>query len=205
MQDRLTLLNVLHAPARNMTHQPNELHSETIMKTSTRPNRLNIDLQNLKQPWLDYCRQRGVTPSEGFRQIVVKLTKAETKPVRQLKADARRSVRRAILLTAAEAGQIEACAASEGFSPSRWIVALIRARLTRTPQLGQRELELLAQSNLQLLSIGRNLNQLARAANNGIAIETGGRELFVELKTAVMRHAEQVGAAMTANVRRWSR
>ena len=44
------------------------------MATTLRPNRINIDLQVYKQPWLDYCKAHAISPSEAFRQIVAKLT-----------------------------------------------------------------------------------------------------------------------------------
>lgn len=44
------------------------------MNSTSRPNRINIDLQCYKQTWLDYCRENGITPSQGFRQVVAKLT-----------------------------------------------------------------------------------------------------------------------------------
>lgn len=175
------------------------------MPAATRTNRLNIDLKDLKQPWLDYCLTHGVTPSEALRQVVAKLTNAKP-PERTLTVDTeRRLVRREIRLTPSEEAGIKACAASDGFTASRWIVALIRARLCKAPQLGQRELELLAMSNLQLLAIGRNLNQLARAANAGITIDDGGRDIVGELRKAISQHTEQVAAVITANVSRWSK
>src|SRR5450830_1279644 len=177
---------------------------ETAMTAATRPNRLNIDLKDLKQPWLDYCLAHGVTPSEAIRQIVAKLTKANPPKESPPEGIDRRLVRREIRLTPSEEAGIKACAASEGFSASRWIVALIRARLNKAPQLGQRELELLAMSNLQLLAIGRKLNQLARAANGGVTIADGGRDIVGELRKAISQHTERVAAVITANVSRWS-
>jgi hypothetical protein len=88
-------------------------------------------------------------------------------------------------LTKGESAAANAIARHEGFSLTRWIVALINARLYATPQLGQRELETLAQSNMQMLAIGRNLNQLARAANAGVSITgAGGAEIIQALRAA---------------------
>jgi hypothetical protein len=177
---------------------------ETAMTAATRPNRLNIDLKDLKQPWLDYCLAHGVTPSEAIRQVVAKLTKVNPPKESPPEGTERRLVRREIRLTQSEEAGLRTCAAREGFSASRWIVALIRARLNKAPQLGQRELELLAMSNLQLLAIGRNLNQLARAANSGIAIDDSGRDMVGELRKAISQHTERVAGVITENVSRWS-
>ncbi len=175
------------------------------MTSALRPNRINIDLQGYKQPWLDYCKAHSITPSEAFRQIVAKLTggdsTVEAAPVALEALPAK--VRREIRLTRSELARAETVARREGFSLTRWIVALIKARLDATPQLGQGELEALARSNLQMLAIGRNLNQLARAANNGIHIGTSGRDVIEGLRTAVMHHAGTVANVMTANTGRW--
>lgn len=173
------------------------------MTTTLRPNRINIDLGAYKQPWLAYCEAHGVTPSEAFRQIVAKLTAGREEAAAPSEETPTEKVRREIRLTKSELVRAEAIAAHEGFSLSRWIVALVKARLDKTPQLGQRELEVLARSNLQMLAIGRNLNQLARAANSGIHIGTSGRDVIEALRAAVMRHACDVAGVMTANTSRW--
>jgi hypothetical protein len=175
------------------------------MTTALRPNRINIDLGEYKQLWLDYCKAHSTTPSEAFRRIVARLTAgaAPEPPPKEAPLSAEK-VRREIRLTRSELTRAEAIARHEGFSLTRWIVALINARLDKSPQLGQRELEVLARSNLQMLAIGRNLNQLARAANNGIPIGTGGRDLIEAVRTAIMQHAGQVASVMTTNTSRWS-
>lgn len=175
------------------------------MTSALRPNRINIDLGEYKQAWLDYCKAHSTTPSEAFRHIVAKLTAgAVPKPASREAPRAAEKVRREIRLTRSELTRAEAIARHEGFSLTRWIVALINARLDKTPQLGHRELEVLARSNLQMLAIGRNLNQLARAANNGIPIGTSGRDLIEALRATVMHHAGQVASVMRANTSRWS-
>jgi hypothetical protein len=176
------------------------------MATTLRPNRINIDLQGYKQPWLEYCKAHDVTPSEAFRQIVAKLTGGTAQRPAPLAEDSAvsKKIRREIRLTKSELSRAEANARRDGFSLTRWIVALINARLDATPQLGQREIEVLARSNLQMLAIGRNLNQIARAANAGTYTgRSGGADVIEELHTAVMQHARQVAQVMTANVARW--
>lgn len=176
------------------------------MSSSLRPNRINIDLQGFKQPWLDYCKARGVTPSEAFRQIVAKLTAAESaQPSPREPADAGTArIRNEVRLTKGERHRAEAIAKREGFSLSRWIVALINARLNGTPQLGQQELEGLARSNMQMLAIGRNLNQLARAANQGRTLHSFVQSPLIDgIQAAIHQHTGQVARVMSANISRW--
>ncbi|MDB5916491.1 MAG: hypothetical protein JWR40_725 [Massilia sp.] len=123
---------------------------------------------------------------------------------RSLKSLRQKKIRREILLARSELSEAEAIASREGFSLTRWIVALISARPDATPQLGQREIEVLARSNLQMLAIGRNLNQIARAANAGsFKGRSGSADAIEELHSAVMQHARQVVKAISANVARW--
>lgn len=175
------------------------------MSSSARPNRINIDLQAYKQPWLDYCKARGVTPSEAFRQVVAKLTAGtDADAAAPALVQERTRVRREVRLTPTELRRASALAERAGFSLNRWIVALINARLDATPQLGQQELEGLARSNLHLLAIGRNLNQLARAANQGIPIHGHERGNVIDaLRTVVTDHTGLVARVMAANVARW--
>jgi hypothetical protein len=176
---------------------------------SSRPNRINIDLQAHKQPWLDYCKARGVSPSEAFRQVVAKLTAAaaagaSNPPDTESASEKGNKVRREVRLTLSELQSANALAQRAGFSLNRWIVALINARLESTPQLGQQELEGLARSNLQLLAIGRNLNQLARAANQGVPIQGHAPgDVIDAVRTAVSQHTAQVAQVLAANVARW--
>jgi hypothetical protein len=114
------------------------------------------------------------------------------------------TVRRKIGLTRSEANRLEQIASAEGFSAAKWIVALIRARLTSTAQFGQAELEALAESNLRLLAIGRNLNQVARALNTSVENRRVYRvEMIEALSHEINRHTRLVSNQMAANVERW--
>jgi hypothetical protein len=167
-----------------------------------------MDLKSLKGPWLNWCKVRGVIPSDAFRQIVAKLVAASGGPGKfghdQISRTEKPTVRRWVTLTASEAERVEALAATEGFSPARWILALVRVRLTNTAQLGQRELELLDMSNMRLLAIGRNLNQIAKALNTN----PGNRSVYRiddirALDVLIRQHTQTVGAVITSNIDRW--
>lgn len=178
-----------------------------MLESRQRPTRINIDLQGYKKPWLAWCKAHKTTPSEAFRQIAAKLLaqgvpdEAGTFPETD-NDDGK--VRKEIRLTTSEAEQAEALAFKEGFSLPRWIVSLVRARLTGAPQFGQQELELLGRSNLQLLSIGRNLNQIARALNTSPEDRRAYQvEAIEQLQEAIKEHTKVVSAVMLANVERW--
>jgi hypothetical protein len=132
MQDGLSPVIVLHARL-TMMNAPSDVPTwRTRMATTQRPNRINIDLQGYKQLWLDYCKAHAITPSAPFRQIVAKLTGGGIPP--DLPGEAgkgSKKVRVELRLTKNEVAAVGAIARREGFSPTRWIVALINARLLR--------------------------------------------------------------------------
>lgn len=170
-----------------------------------RDTRVTVDLLNYKKPWLDWCQQQGLQPGDAFRKVVARLT-ARSAAGGAIRADApeKPTVRREIKLTISEAERLDELAALEGFSPTKWVVSMIRARLTGTAQYGQRELELLDRSNMRLLAIGRNLNQVAKALNASPADYSLYRvELIEELQRAIKDHTRTVSDAIAANVNRW--
>jgi hypothetical protein len=179
-----------------------------------RASRITVDLLGHKQAWLDLCKRSGTTPSDAIRSAVGLILAREARrhpagteaAFRQVEVSQpeKISVRKKIGLTRSEANCIEQIASTEGFSSAKWIVALIRARLTNTAQFGQAELEALAESNLRLLAIGRNLNQVARALNTSIEDRHLYRiEMIEALSHEITKHAQLVSNQMTANVERW--
>ncbi len=179
-----------------------------------RASRITVDLLGDKQAWLDLCSRSGTTPSDGIRSAVrlilareaqraASVTEPDFRPIAAEQPE-KISVRKKVGLTRSEADRIEEIAAAEGFSSAKWIVALIRAQLTKTAQFGQSELEALTESSLRLVQIGRNLNQIARALN----MFPDERHLYrVEMIEALSRviseHTKHVSHQITANIARW--
>ena len=174
-----------------------------------RDTRITVDLLGFKKPWLDWCKAQGHEPAHAFRQIVARLTgtasaRASTPVEVEPHQPERPTRRKVVMLTPSESQLVEALALAEGFSVTRWLSALVRARLTGTGQYGQHELEVLATSNMQLLKIGRNLNQIAKALNTAPHERRVYRiDLIEELDTQIKEQTRLVSDAMTANVERW--
>jgi len=177
-----------------------------------RDSRITVDLLEHKQAWLDHCESQGTTPSAAFRQIVQTiLSKKSGQSSARLGLGSvvidepeKASVRKKIGLTPSESERVDAAARADGFSSTRWIVALIRAKLIGKPQFGQQELEALVQSNMRLLQIGRNLNQLAKAVNTSPELEHRIRvEMIERLTMAIKDHTQVVSNEMAANIERW--
>lgn len=70
-----------------------------------------------------------------------------------------------LLLTQDEYAALSAIADDRECSVQFWVVSLVRAALTRGVTVGGKELQAIGESNYQLMSIGRNLNQIARQIN----------------------------------------
>jgi len=175
------------------------------MSKPMRPNRINIDLGIYKAPWLQYCRQRETTPSAAFRQVVAVLLKDADKTAAEIAyIGSHRKVRKQITLTAEEALFVESCAHAEGYSSTRWLIALLQARMGNGAQFGQYELEALGRSNLALLAIGRNLNQIARSLHMGGAPHGDIGVSIARIETTIKAHTLQVSQAMSRNLARWN-
>ncbi|WP_307873475.1 plasmid stabilization protein [Burkholderia sp. LMG 13014] len=109
-----------------------------------------------------------------------------------------------IRLTSAELNAVERCAAAMGLRSNRWIVSLVRAQLTREPQLGEPELSALCVSNQRLAEIGRLLSKLARADETG-PVPRDLMSEWAELRERVDEHLRTAAAIVRANLDRWSR
>ena len=172
---------------------------------------LKIHLGKLKKPWVEYCRSLGKKPGVALKEAIEhQLAKAKEseKPVKVFRQSEEGSAdegkeRFEVLLTASEKAAIQERAALEDCSARRWVVDAIRAGLTKEPQFAMKEIEALGESNYQLLAIGRNLNQIAKAINEGrrnsVALES-----IRELRKRIDAHTEIVSNAMRASLERWS-
>ena len=177
--------------------------------TKRRPTQVSVDLLGLKISWLEWCRSRGISPSAGLRSLIAeKMASADglkdSTPADVLFDVPERPTKRVkVALTESEFGLIEQIAAGEGMSVMRWVVGLIRGRLTQTPQFGQSELEALAHSQRQLLAIGRHLNQIVQMGHEGGTVTGLDLAQLEALEGIIREHTRHVSHLMTANIKRW--
>lgn len=164
---------------------------------------------DMKSRWVRHCKWQGETPSTGIRQVIAYLlasaeqTGVSAQIIRD-QADLTRH-RLELRLTKSELMKISKLAESQGLSPNRWVAGLVRAHLTKQPQFGMVELTALTASNKALLSIGRNLNQIARRLNVGDgAIASPSVEEIRVLSAYLKEHTAHVFSVMRANIDRWA-
>ncbi|WP_082746891.1 hypothetical protein [Burkholderia sp. MSMB1826] len=167
--------------------------------------RVAVELGALKPIWAAWCAQRGVLPGEGLRRLVAETVGITVEPpdmARLLEPLSEREVRIGVGLARAELECVKGQAYLHGFTPNRWIAALVRAHLTNQPQFGNRELMLLAESNRQLAAIRTRLNELARHTD---AIERMVGFDWEQLRGKIDAHLRTVVKHLQSNLDRWSR
>ena len=104
---------------------------------------------------------------------------------------------------------IEVRAAQRSSDRAGWIKALVRRHLALKSRVDDGLLAELAPIRMQLLRIGRNLNQAMKAANTAM-LETGDKQIEPELRRIAdmrMEISEQVtavGDAMRGDVSYWA-
>ena len=177
---------------------------------TSRPTQLTVDLGDLKTPWVQWCAQQQIKPSEALRRLLRRtlhqVPSPRRPPVRVVPRRAERPTRQVgFRLTPSEYAALATRARAEGYRPTHWLVALIRVQLTREPSLSDPERQAVAHSTKQLLALGRNLNQIARALNRAPAQQAAVRlALLQELSTRIQAHVEQITALTRASLERWA-
>ncbi len=170
---------------------------------------VTVDLGELKAPWQTWCEQQGVTPSHALRnalrQAIDRRATGTSAPRLRLSPKRERATARIELnLTISELAALKRMAGHEGYVPTKWLVAMVRTKLTGQPQVGQPELETLARSNQQLLALGRNLNQIAKVLNAAPQNRAAFRvEVITELSRVIQAHTKKVSDVLRGTVERW--
>ncbi|MCS6302792.1 MAG: plasmid mobilization relaxosome protein MobC [Nitrospira sp.] len=176
---------------------------------TSRPTQLTVDLGDLKAPWVEWCAQQQLTPSEALRQLLrqtlQRVPRPRSTPHRVMSRHGERPTRQvSFRLTPSEYAALATRAKTDGYRPTHWLIALIRTQLTRQPSLSEPERQAVAHSTKQLLALGRNLNQIARALNKAPAQQAAVRlELLTDLSTRIRTHVDQITALTRASLERW--
>jgi hypothetical protein len=84
-----------------------------------------------------------------------------------------------------------------------YVSVLVRSHLRRLPPLPQDELDTLKRTVAVLGAIGRNLNQLARAANQGAGTGLAGTDNLSALLKVCIVLRDHVKNLIKANVNSW--
>ena len=168
--------------------------------------------EDVHKKWKAHCAGLGQKPSTVVRRSIEQqvsgkpdqLAPVTEKPQRTREpAGGQKKVRVSLWLTESEREGIRLRTTLHGGSRAGWIINLIRAALTREPQLGDDETDALTESNYQLLSIGRNLNQIARRLNEGQKQQGVELAMIEQLRDQINEHTSTVNQLIRSNAERW--
>jgi hypothetical protein len=99
---------------------------------------------------------------------------------------------------------LEARAAARGMRPATYLSVLTRAHLRALTPLPKEELLALKRSIGELASIGRSINQIAKAANEGGRLPSSVREEFRAMLKVCEALRDNTKAILKANETSWS-
>ena len=160
--------------------------------------------------WVALCAQRGVNPSTAVREFIEKEVLASDASEGESVAKTRepkhveKKVRVSIWLTESEREGIRVRTRLRGGTRAGWIIQVVRSALTKDPGLSDDEIEALSQSNYELLSIGRNLNQITRRINAAPASQKPPNISGVEkLAANINEHTSKVNRLIRSSTERW--
>jgi Bacterial mobilisation protein (MobC) len=114
-----------------------------------------------------------------------------------------RATRLSIRLVADDQLLLKARASARGMAAATYVSVLVRAHLRVLSPLPKQELMVLRRSVTELSAMGRNLNQLARAANRGGQVVGPTREDLMAVLRACIGLRDHVAALMQTNLATW--
>ena len=94
-------------------------------------------------------------------------------------------------------------AAARGMAPATYVSVLTRAHLRSMAPLPKEELLALKQLIAGIGAVGRNLNQIARAANRGDPVTGPSQQNLLAILRACEAARDHVRALLIANLRSW--
>ena len=98
---------------------------------------------------------------------------------------------------------LDARAEARGMRPATYVAVLTRSHLRRLAPLPKDELLALRRSIGELAAIGRNLNQIAKAANDGGRLPGSAREEFRAMLKVCEALRDSTKGLLKANVTSW--
>jgi hypothetical protein len=162
--------------------------------------------QQTKQRFAALARHRDVSESALLKYLVeltLQTANAEG-PVTTTDDSARRAMRLSIRLRPDDQLLLRERARARGMPEATYVSVLVRAHLRSLSPLPKEELLALKRVVSELGAVGRNLNQLARAANQGERVAGPARDDLRALLKVCEGLRDHVKALLAANVRSWA-
>ncbi len=110
-----------------------ELMGQRAKRTTT----VTVDLGELKAPWQAWCQDQAITPSHALRNAIRQAIDGKTTQapprIRVSPRRERATAQMELNLTTSELAALRKIAGHEGYLPTKWVVAMIRTKLTGQP------------------------------------------------------------------------
>ena len=159
-----------------------------------------------KQRFASVARCQGMSESRLLRRLVELMLQtshpADAAGALQPVANVARTTRLMVRLRPEDQALLRERAAARGMAPATYVSVLTRAHLRSLSPLPKEELLALKRTVADLGIVGRNLNQIARAANLGRAAGPGQDEFRAMLKIAEALR-DHFKALLVANAKSW--
>lgn len=168
------------------------------MKQSKTEVRLTPELKAKLQ---NEARNRGMTESDLLRSLIVGISET---PPQKVTLDVETEIQRftlrlpKILVNAAKIK-----ADKKGMTLTKWIESIIKVAITKSTVLSENELSVLRESNRNLLAIGRNLNQIAKAINTMMQFSIE-KKMLEELNEKIDDNSKMICSFIKASHNTWS-
>jgi hypothetical protein len=177
------------------------------MRTATHTLKTRVT-DETKQIVESIARQQQLTESAWLRRLITStLQSAGVAPKGMAEAEVSdegpRAVRLMIRLVPEDQLLLQARAAARGMPSATYISVVVRAHLRGVVPLPKDELQALRRATAELAVIGRNLNQLARAANQTGRVTGPSRDELRALLRACEGLRDHFRRLLDANLRSW--
>jgi hypothetical protein len=162
-----------------------------------------------KERFTAVARHQGLSDSALLKRLIDLMLRS-TDPAScdagtSAEPEAIRSTRLTVRLRPDDEILLRARAAQRTMAPATYLSVLTRAHLRSLAPLPKEELQALKRSVSELGSMGRHLNQIARAANQGDRVEGPGREELRAMLRICEALRDHVKGLIAANLKSWER
>jgi hypothetical protein len=152
------------------------------------------------------AQRQQVTESAWLRRLIevtLQTAGASCSDDTDLEKISIRATRLTIRLVTEDQLLLKARASARGVAAATYVSMLVRAHLRVLSPIPKQELMVLRRSVTELGAMGRNLNQIARAANQGAQVVGPTREDLLAVLRACVGLRDHVAALMQANLASW--
>jgi len=162
-----------------------------------------------KERFAAVARHQGLSDSALLKRLVDLMLRSTDPAAHEASVnvdpEAIRSTRLTVRLRPDDESLLRARAAARGMPPATYLSVLTRAHLRSLAPLHTEELQALKRSISELGSMGRNLNQIARTANQGDRVAGPGREELRAMLRICESLRDHVKGLIAANLKSWER